>query len=124
MERSIKCKPNNLCIAIFTLCLSVRFIEYFLIETDQTVVGENVLHKVAGIIILALALKKIELSWSDIGFQRNGFGSSILKGLLFSLNGADELQIVRVMVAQIILCWQFIITGTDGEINKFLILRR
>ena len=44
MERSIKCKPNNLCIAIFTLCLSVRFIEYFLIETDQTVVGENVLH--------------------------------------------------------------------------------
>ena len=83
MEKNIKCKPNNLCIAIFTLCLSVRFVEYFLIETDKTVIGENALHKVAGIIILALVLKRIGLSWSDIGFQRNSFGRSIVKGLLF-----------------------------------------
>ena len=99
MERSIKCKPNNLCIAIFTLCLLVRFVEYFLIETDKTAIGENVLHKVAGIIILALALKRIGLSWSDIGFQRNGFGSSILKGLLlgsicFSVSFGLELAIL------------------------------
>ena len=82
MGRNTKCKSNNLCIGIFTLCLSVRFAEYFLIETDQTAIGENVLHKVVGIIILALALKRINLSWSDIGFRRNGFASSILKGLL------------------------------------------
>ena len=82
MERNIKCKPDYLCIAIFTLCLSVRFVEYFLIETDKTAIGENVFHKVAGIIILALVLKKVNLSWSDIGFHRNGFVSSILKGLL------------------------------------------
>ena len=82
MERNIKCKPNNLCIAIFMLCLSVRFVEYFLIETDKTAIGENVLHKIVGIIILALVLKRINLSWSDIGFQRNGFASSIVKGLL------------------------------------------
>ena len=99
MERSIKCKPNNLCIVIFTLCLLVRFVEYFLIETDKTAIGENVLHKVAGIIILALALKRIGLSWSDIGFQRNGFGSSILKGLLlgsicFSVSFGLELAIL------------------------------
>ncbi len=83
MGRNMKCKPNHLCIAIFTLCLSVRFIEYFLIETDKTAIGENVLHKVIGIIILVLVLKRVNLSWSDIGFQRNGFASSILKGLLF-----------------------------------------
>ena len=40
------------------------------------------LHKVVGIIFLALALKKINLTWRDIGFQRNGFVSGILKGLL------------------------------------------
>ena len=40
------------------------------------------LHKVVGIIILALVLKRVNLSWSDIGFQRNGFASGILKGLL------------------------------------------
>ncbi len=67
---------------IFMLCLSVRFVEYFLIETDKTSIGENVLHKVIGIILLALALKKINLTWRDIGFQRDGFVSGILKGLL------------------------------------------
>lgn len=40
------------------------------------------LHKAVGIIVLALALKRGNLSWSDIGFQRNGFVSGILKGLL------------------------------------------
>ena len=64
------------------LCLSARLVEYFLIKTDRTAIGENVLHKAAGIIILALVLKRVNLTWSDIGFQRNGFVSSILKGLL------------------------------------------
>ena len=73
MERNIKCKPNNLCMMIFMLCLSVRFVEYFLIETDKTAIGENVLHKVVGIILLALVLKKINLTWGDIGFQKTGF---------------------------------------------------
>ena len=82
MGRNIKSRPDHLCIAIFTLCLSVRFVEYFLIETDKTAIGENVLHKVIGIILLALALKKINLTWRDIGFQRDGFVSGILKGLL------------------------------------------
>ena len=82
MERSIKCKPDNLCIAIFAFCQSIRFAEYVLIETDKTVIGENVLHKAAGIIILAVILKSLNLTWSDIGFQRNGCVSSILKGLL------------------------------------------
>ena len=82
MGRNIKCKPTNLCMIIFMLCFSVRFVEYFLIETDKTAIGENVLHKVVGIIFLALALKKINLTWRDIGFQRNGFVNGILKGLL------------------------------------------
>ena len=82
MERNIKCKPNKLCMIIFMLCLSVRFVEYFLIETDKTAIGENVFHKVVGIIILAVILKGSNLTWSDIGFQRNGFAGSILKGLL------------------------------------------
>ena len=81
MGRNTKYKLDSLCIAIFTLCLAARFIEYFLIETDRTAIGENVLHKAAGIIILALALRRVNLTWSDIGFQRNGFVTSMLKGL-------------------------------------------
>ena len=82
MRRNTKYKSDSLCVAIFTLCLAARFVEYFLIETDRTAIGENVLHKAAGIIILVLTLKRVHLTWSDIGFQRNGFVSNILKGLL------------------------------------------
>ena len=82
MERNAKYKSNNLCIAIFIFCSSVRVVEYFLIKTDTTVIGENVLHKVIGIIVLALALKYLNLTWSDIGFQKSGSISGILKGLL------------------------------------------
>ena len=85
MERNIKCKPTNLCMIIFMLCLSVRFVEYFLIETDKTAIGENVLHKVVGIILLALVLKKVNHTWGDIGFQKNGLVSGILKGLLLGI---------------------------------------
>ncbi len=99
MERNTKYKPDHLCIVIFTLCLSVRFVEYFLIETDKTAIGENVLHKVVGIIILALVLKRVNLSWSDIGFQKNGFAGGILKGLLlgsfcFIISYGLELEIL------------------------------
>lgn len=75
-------KPYKLCIAVFVFCLAVRFAEYFLIETDKTAIGENVLHKAVGIILLAVILKRLHLTWGDIGFQRNGFISCILKGLL------------------------------------------
>lgn len=143
-KKNIKCRPDNLCAIIFTLCLSVRSVEYFLIETDKTVIGENILHKVVGILLLAGALKSMDLKWRDIGFQRNGFLSGVLMGIGYMLlsgvmgikwgllyhmtgniwaglgdhflnntvatnmlhvvsqNGADELQIVRVMAAQLI----------------------
>ncbi len=81
-KKNIKCRPDNLCAIIFTLCLSVRSVEYFLIETDKTVIGENILHKVVGILLLAGALKSMDLKWCDIGFQRNSFLSGILKGSL------------------------------------------
>lgn len=92
-------KSNHLCVAIFAVCLLARCIEYFLIQTDKTAVGENVLHKAAGIIILAIALKQTNLTWSGIGFQRNGFAVNILKGLLlgsvcFALSYGLELAVL------------------------------
>ena len=59
MGRNTKYKSDHLCIAIFTLCLAVRFVEYFLIGTDNTAIGENILHKAIGIIILAVNIKKV-----------------------------------------------------------------
>lgn len=82
MEKNIKCKPTGLCMAVFLFCLAIRFAEYFLVQTDKTVIGENVLHKAAGIVLLALVLKSTKLTWGDIGFQRDGFTRGLLKGLL------------------------------------------
>ncbi|MCI9051933.1 MAG: CPBP family intramembrane metalloprotease, partial [Lachnospiraceae bacterium] len=86
--------------------------EYFLIETDKTAIGENVLHKVVGIIILALVLKRGNLSWSDIGFHRNGFVSSIFKGLLlgsvcFAISYGLELAI-------------FILQGNPAHLEMYI----
>lgn len=99
MRNDTKCKPIPFCIAIFTLCLAARFAEYFLIETDKTAIGENVLHKAVGILILALALKREHLSWRDIGFQKTGFAGGVLRGLLlggvcFTISYGLELAIL------------------------------
>lgn len=99
MRRGRNWNPDHLWISVFTLCLAVRFAEYFLIETDKTAIGENVFHKIVGIILLAVVLKEIHLTWSEIGFQRKGFVSSILKGLLlgsgcFTISYGLELAIL------------------------------
>ncbi len=104
MERSIKYNPDNLCIAIFTLCVSARFAEYFLIETDKTAIGENVLHKAVGIMGVkwGILYRITENIWAGLG--EHLFNNTVATNMLHvvSLNGTDELQSVRVMAAQII----------------------
>lgn len=97
-------KGQRLCFAIFAICLSARFIEYFLIETDKTAIGENVFHKIFGIVILAAVLKVTDIKWRDIGFQRDGSVSGILKGMLlgsvcFSLSYGLELALLALQGA-------------------------
>lgn len=99
MGKNVKYKANKLCAAIFILCMSARLAEYFLIETDKTALGENVFHKALGIVILAVALGSLKLTWSDIGFQRNGLARGVLRGILlgsacFALFYALELAIL------------------------------
>lgn len=85
MGGNVKAKPERLCAAAFAFCLAARLAEYFLIETDKTVIGENVLHKLAGIILLAVILKRRNLTWSDIGFRRDGFAGGVWRGLALGI---------------------------------------
>ena len=48
----LKKKPILNCFIIFTICLIARVIEYFVIRTDESILSENFLHKVFGIILL------------------------------------------------------------------------
>ena len=83
-----KCTPQKsigICYFLFAACLCARAIEYFIIKTDETIVGENLIHKVAGIALLFAALKVENLKWSEIGFTRCGFLKNILQGLLLGM---------------------------------------
>ena len=69
-------------IIIFTICTVARCIEYFLIRTDETVIAENFIHKVFGIIVLFIVLRILHLTWNNIGFKSEKILKSIGIGLL------------------------------------------
>ena len=97
------------CILVFLICSVARIIEYFFIRTDETILAENFLHKVFGIIVLAVMLKNAKLSWSRIGFKKTNAIQNTLKGfalgtisfsvayiieciLLYSINGNVQIS--------------------------------
>ena len=77
----LKKKPILNCFIIFTICLIARVIEYFVIRTDESILSENFLHKVFGIILLWIILFYAKLKWRDIGFNTKDVFSGIGKGL-------------------------------------------
>lgn len=81
MEENIKKHPILGCIIIFCICGTARLIEYFVIRTDETALSENFLHKVFGIMVLAVMLHLMHSSWQSIGFIKNGMAAGIMKGL-------------------------------------------
>ena len=95
------------CWGIFIVCVIARIIEYFFIRTDETVLAENFIHKIFGIVILFILLRVTKGKWSDIGFVRTGFASNITKGLL--------LGIICFIVAYTIEC--IILYVMNGNVN-------
>jgi hypothetical protein len=81
MDRIKKCSVS-VCCGIFLVCFIARIIEYFFIRTDETVLAENFIHKVFGIVILFILLHITKSKWRDIGFVKNDFAGNIVKGLL------------------------------------------
>lgn len=80
MRKRVFNKSIQSCILIFLICSLARIIEYFAIKTDKTILAENFLHKVFGIIILAVILRLTQLSWDDIGFKKAGAVRNLTKG--------------------------------------------
>lgn len=73
-------------LAIYILCFIFRMIEYFIIRTDQTLLGEAIIHKIAGIIILWIAIKMLSTDFEYIGFKRKGIFKNFTFGLLFGIS--------------------------------------
>lgn len=81
MKNRLFSKPILSCTLVFLICSVARIVEYFFIRTDETVLAENFLHKVFGIVVLAVVLAIIKLSWNNIGFTKTKVLQNILKGL-------------------------------------------
>ena len=71
MKKYILNSPILSSFLIFFFCLSIRMIEYFIIKTDETLISENFIHKIIGIVLLFILLRVVNFKLSDIGFKKN-----------------------------------------------------
>ena len=60
----------------------LRAVEYLVLRTDQSIVGEAVLHKLAGIVMLVLILRYLGLRGQQVGFAGYRAGRYLALGLL------------------------------------------
>ena len=73
--------PLSVCIALYLLCYAFRLWEYFVLKTDESVIGENFIHKACGVAVIFAVLFVSGLHWRDIGFVRDGRLKNIGFGL-------------------------------------------
>ena len=73
-------------LTIYLVCFVARIFEYFVLRTDQTILGEAFIHKLFGIIVICLVVRRSGETLSDIGFVKNGYIRSAVKGLALGLS--------------------------------------
>ncbi len=87
---------------MFILLMIIRAIEIIFVKTDQTWVGENILHKICCILLIWIALDMLQCHWSDLGFSKKGVFTGVKYGLAlgtstFFLSYAAEFIVLSVM---------------------------
>ena len=87
---------------MFILLMIIRTLEIIFVKTDQTWVGENILHKICCILLIWIALSMIKSHWSDLGFSKRGLFTGLKYGFAlgistFFLSYATEFIVLSVM---------------------------
>lgn len=78
-----KGKLLSVVLIIYLICFVFRILEYFILRTDQTILGEAFIHKLIGIVILFAVMKLFDFKFKEIGFIEDKSILYISKGLIF-----------------------------------------
>ena len=90
LKKFITLNPLLACVAIYAICYFFRLIEYLVLRTDESIFGENLVHKIAGIAIIFIILRMLHLRWRDIGFRSKHWLKSIGLGLCLGVVLYDQ----------------------------------
>ena len=71
---------------MFILLMIIRTLEIIFVKTDQTWVGENILHKICCILLIWIALSMIKSHWSDLGFSKRGLFTGLKYGFALGIS--------------------------------------
>lgn len=71
---------------IFILLMIIRVIEIIFVKTDQTWIGENILHKICCILLVWIALDLLRLHWHDLGFSKKGLFTGLKYGFALGIS--------------------------------------
>lgn len=74
--------PIRAILVIYVILAVFRLVEYLLIRTDQSVLGEALLHKLVGIALLGVAVWYFSFTLAEIGFVRPFAVRFVLLGVL------------------------------------------
>ena len=96
--RDRKEKVLTIILPVYLLLFLFRIFEYFVLRTDQTFWGEAFVHKLIGIGILLLLLKRCDFKAGEIGFAKDKILLNSLKGLLFGVSIFVLAYLVEILV--------------------------
>ena len=123
MSKSKTERPFIYIAAIFFICFVFRYIEYIVIQTDRGIIGEAVIHKLLGMVVMAVALVLLRTKWNEIGFKREHAAKSIIQGLIigalaFALAYGTEMILLTIQNQKPTLELYVTAYSIDGNIGK------
>ncbi len=80
-----KQKVWRIVLTVYLSCFAFRLLEYFVLRTDKTAIGEAVVHKMIGIGVLFLAIWMLQIRGNEIGLWGKRFWHNAIKGLGFGI---------------------------------------
>lgn len=98
MNEKILKRTTLSCIIIFALMIAVHAFEAIVLRTDETILGENFINKVFGIVLVFIVLKLLNWRAGDIGFARRGLVKNASLGILLAIPSFAVSYLIEILI--------------------------